>query len=188
MKEGKAGVPKGWPSNVVYLMGNKWQSKPIIYSEAEAGCRIPVRDVPPVIGVCKSARITKITDPSHPSFPASGLFAVSTIPARTHILDYKGVILPESQCSTTSDYILHFDGDYSVDAELEGNEGRFVNDFRGIRPKPNVEFQLFRDTKGDVRMGIFSLVQIKKGTELCVTYGKGFWAGRGISFDQGFEY
>ncbi|KAG1667235.1 hypothetical protein FOA52_009800 [Chlamydomonas sp. UWO 241] len=67
----------------------------------------------------------------------------------------------------------------SIDAARVGNYGRFVNDFRGICARPNVEFREYIASQGEVQMGVWALSKdIPKGTELCVTYGKGFWGAR----------
>jgi SET domain-containing protein len=70
----------------------------------------------------------------------------------------------------------------AIDASRFGNEARFINDFRGVLSRPNVEFREYQDTKTQqVRMGVFVLsVPIDKGQELCVTYGKSFWRERGV--------
>ena len=69
-----------------------------------------------------------------------------------------------------------------VDASRMGNEARFVNDYRGIRPKPNAGFADWRTTGGDLRIGIWSLVEgIRKGDEIVVSYGKGWWTARSLS-------
>ncbi|KXS16389.1 hypothetical protein M427DRAFT_31128 [Gonapodya prolifera JEL478] len=50
-------------------------------------------------------------------------------------------------------------GEYEVciDAERAGNEARFVNDFRGVAPKPNAQFRDYVDsTTGEKRFGIFA--------------------------------
>ncbi|TPX53769.1 hypothetical protein PhCBS80983_g06169 [Powellomyces hirtus] len=101
-----------------------------------------------------------------------------------HVLDYIGQVHLAATASTTSDYILSFDRvtGLSVDAAQAGNEGRFINDFRGVAAKPNVEFETYRDAKtGEVKMGVWvGGKEIRKGEELCVSYGKGFWKERGL--------
>ena len=42
-----------------------------------------------------------------------------------------------------------------IDAKFVGNESRFINDYRGISPKPNVEFC----TKADAQKGIWVTVK-----------------------------
>jgi len=72
-----------------------------------------------------------------------------------------------------------------VDATIMGNEARFVNDYRGIRPKPNAQFADRWAVGGDLRMGIWSLAEgIGKGDEIVASYGKAWWAARSLS-EQG---
>ncbi|KAJ2999909.1 hypothetical protein HDV02_001428 [Globomyces sp. JEL0801] len=179
------GKPKNWPNEVEFINLNAWDTKmPEFYcnSHLDLSKEIEVVDEQ-VTGICKGVRIQQITDPKHPAYPAFGLFALKNIPPKSHILDYRGVIKDDENASTTSDYILHFDKEFSIDAELKGNEGRFINDFRGVCKQPNVEFKLYRNAKGIVSMGVWSKLPIKKNQELCITYGKGFWVNRGITFD-----
>lgn len=66
-----------------------------------------------------------------------------------------------------------------MDAGRMGNEARFVNDFRGIRDKPNAVFADRWSEFGDLRMGIWSSHEgIKKGDEIVVSYGKAWWLAR----------
>ena len=66
-----------------------------------------------------------------------------------------------------------------IDALLVGNEARFVNDYRGIRLKPNAVFEERRTTAGELRMSVWSGNDpIKKGYEILVSYGKGWWQAR----------
>ncbi len=172
-------IPINWPTDIQYLTENIWDNQPKFYLEYQKECKIQTCSSH-CKGIAKKVQITKVP-PEHPAFPAFGLYALQNIPKHQLILDYKGIVKPEELESKTSDYILHFDDIYSIDAEFAGNEGRFVNDYRGIG-KPNVKFELYRYQQ-KVHMGIFSTVNIPKGQELLVTYGKGFWKERGISFD-----
>lgn len=76
-----------------------------------------------------------------------------------------------------SDYdlsLLRTEG-YSVgvDASRIGNEARFINDFRGVRPKANAVFQDRRIPGGELRMSVWSSTDaIKKGDEILVSYGE----------------
>ncbi len=58
--------------------------------------------------------------------------------------------------------------------------GRYVNDYRNIRKRPNAQFVLYTDGR-NVKIGVFATEEIKKGEEICVTYGKGFWHARTIT-------
>ncbi|KAI9184056.1 hypothetical protein H9P43_003138 [Blastocladiella emersonii ATCC 22665] len=140
-----------------------------------------------------------IDDPNHPAFPHRGLFAAKKLAPGQHILNYIGIVYPNSSFSPTSDYILTLDSELCIDADKAGNEARFINDYRGIPERaapsspaakaksnslgPNAEFRDYRDTAGTLRMGVFvrkSGSGIKKGEEICVSYGKGFWQTRGL--------
>mmetsp|Transcript_78358 Transcript_78358/g.210808 ORF Transcript_78358/g.210808 Transcript_78358/m.210808 type:complete len:163 (-) Transcript_78358:8-496(-) len=104
------------------------------------------------------------------------------IPPRAYILDYKGLVTASPP--ETSDYVLSFDGVLSIDAEFQGNEARHINDFRGVAQRPNAEFDNYHDQDGVLHMGVFALHQrIARGSEILVSYGKGFWQERGLLRD-----
>ncbi|KAK1220947.1 hypothetical protein PQX77_016243 [Marasmius sp. AFHP31] len=148
--------------------------------------------------------IRRIADDAHPANGQHGLFAMKKIPARTHILDYIGELRAvfERQSSAQSIHQsphageLHCDdrpsSDYDlslhrfqsgesigIDASTTGNEARFINDYRGIQAKPNALFTDYRTASGELRMGIWSgNEEIKKGSEILVSYGKSWWKER----------
>ena len=67
-----------------------------------------------------------------------------------------------------------------LDSRYWGNESRFVNDYRGIAERPNVEFRSFiqldpTDRSEKFQMGLFTTKQVRKGQELVVNYGKAYW-------------
>ncbi|KAF6766933.1 SET domain protein [Kalmanozyma brasiliensis GHG001] len=65
-----------------------------------------------------------------------------------------------------------------LDSRYWGNESRFVNDYRGIALKANVEFRSFVQLSEDeerYQMGLFAVRPIRKGQELVINYGKSFW-------------
>lgn len=177
-------VPKNWPNNLIFLKRNeidkRLQQSVLIVPETVLKTLSLVGKDQQCLGICKLVQIKKIQDPKHPANGEFGLFSLKTIPPKTYILDYKGVITSEEYASQASDYILHFDGEYSIDAQWKGNEARFLNDYRGIQAKQDVQFQLYRDSDSIVHMGVFSIKEIKKGQEICINYGKGFWKNRGV--------
>ncbi len=60
-----------------------------------------------------------------------------------------------------------------------GNEARFINDYRGIKSKPNALFKEGRKANGELRMSVWSDSEgIKKGEEILVSYGKSWWRAR----------
>ena len=116
----------------------------------------------------RNIKIRKITDKSHPCCGAYGLFAAQTLQPRQLILDYLGVV-EYKEYDPTSDYVLRFGTDLSIDAAKCGNEARFCNDFRGIGSGPNVCFLNYMDENTrQIRVGIFvqGNSKIRKGEEL----------------------
>ncbi|KAK4189366.1 hypothetical protein QBC35DRAFT_472754 [Podospora australis] len=101
-----------------------------------------------------------------------------------------------------SDYDLWLDreADIAVDAARYGNEARFVNDYRGVpgAQRANAEFRVAWDLRrGEKTMAVYVLPVgkktlqkaerqglkgpvggIKKGEEILVSYGRGFWEER----------
>ena len=126
--------------------------------------------------------IQRISDPSHPANGQHGLFATKKIPPRTLILDYIGEVHCDERPESDYDLSLHRTLDLisvGVDAHSTGNEARFVNDYRGVKSRPNVIFQERRTDRGELRMSVWSGSEtIKKGDELLVSYGKSWWRAR----------
>ncbi len=122
---------------------------------------------------------------THPALGQRGLFAPCKIAARTFVCDYIGIIHTESDADLNSNYDLSMcphDG-VAIDAAEMGGIARCINDYRDIRPRPNVEFKnrevIKMDGSVEVRTSVFTLKdEIKKGDELCLSYGKGFWKAR----------
>ena len=174
-------LPKNWLTNIEFLKSNKWHEPPPEYYQNgnSSASKIPIvaQSLP---SICPLVCIRPIKDPAHPANGEFGLFALKNISEKQLLLEYRGFVTADKNTSQTSDYTLHFDGDYSIDAEFMGNEARFLNDYRGIGEHPSVKFDLFRDGKGALRMGVFSIRPIKKGSEILINYGKGFWKERGL--------
>jgi len=121
--------------------------------------------------------VRHITAVSHPACGQHGLFAAKYIPPRTRVLDYVGFVTDEDKCSTTSDFIMRLSGTLSVDAERCGNQARFINDFRRVADKPNVELVL--SDGPPCSMQVWTGAEgVEAGTELLLSYGKGFWHAR----------
>lgn len=151
----------------------------------------------------ESVEVRVIRDPSHPACGQSAMFAIRDLEPADLILFYLGrVHLNESEdTDSTSDYDLSFDRELglSIDAQLMGNEARFMNDYRGVADGPNAEFKDCwvrldesnlsgaSTTRGwERRVGIFVLGKgkakrkkgIKRGEEILVNYGRTFWSER----------
>ncbi|CAO3684762.1 unnamed protein product [Rhizopus stolonifer] len=135
----------------------------------------------------KHVKIKNITDPNHPCCGAYGLFAAQNLQPKQLIVDYLGIVELEDWHEDSSDYVLEYGPELSIDAGRCGNEARFCNDFRGCGPEPNVCFKNYLDENtNQIKIGIFvnGNRKIKKGDELLVTYGKSFWAKRGIDMSH----
>jgi hypothetical protein len=197
-------VPNNWPTTLPYLYQpscpphlTKTQLQALKTRPADLATEIP-SSLPR--GSSISAKITPITDPSHPANGQAGLFAARPLAPGSLILPYYGIVHsslpPHNAAHEKSDYDLWLDREagLAVDAEAAGNEARFVNDYRGVRDRPNAEFRECWDPRiGQKCMAVFVLPAgkgagksagkkgaggIAKGEEICVSYGKGFWGKR----------
>ncbi|KAK8437568.1 hypothetical protein IWX49DRAFT_549770 [Phyllosticta citricarpa] len=147
--------------------------------------------------------ITPITTTGHPACGQAGLFARAALPPATLILTYSGTLHTRDDADAASDYDLSLDRELGVgvDAARGGNEARFVNDYRGVPgvAAPNAEFgDVWVEVDGkrvERRMGVWVLGKgknakglrargIRKGEEILVSYGKGFWRER-LDGDEG---
>lgn len=199
--------PKNWPATLPYL------TTPLLDKSLDSAHRQflgtkpapkPPSAIPTVIATSETpipnplVRIQAIQDPGHPANGQYGLFAARDLKPGTWIVAYLGRVhsgAPEAT-DPRSDYDLWLDRDagIAVDASREGNEARFVNDYRGVREGPNAEFgTAWCQRWGQLCVGFW--VQgsgkarakgkgkgrqdgIRKGEEILVSYGKGFWDGR----------
>ncbi|ODQ54009.1 SET domain-containing protein [Saitoella complicata NRRL Y-17804] len=161
--------PANWPTNVLYLCN-------LHYSPRTLPIR-PTPPPPPTKGLSPNVRIKMITDPKHPANGQRGLFAAKKLKKGDWVVDYLGHVHSDAETDPTSDYDIRLAPNKSVDASKMGNEARMVNDYRGVRDRPNCQFET-RVVGGEERMAIWAIMEVKKGEELCVSYGKGFWEGR----------
>ncbi|KAH0545124.1 hypothetical protein FGG08_000736 [Glutinoglossum americanum] len=178
-------VPKNWPPEILYIRGPVYSNR---LTSSELSYLHPASSPKQAASITPSTALVKIcpiaSPPTHPALHQHGLFATRHLPPGSLILDYLG--LYHSQPSA-SDYDLSLSRDLGIgiDAVAMGNEGRFINDYRGIRNGPNAEFRE-RIVGSERRMGVWVLPVgksgkgkgIGKGEEICVSYGKGFWKGR----------
>lgn len=177
------------------------------YINSRATSTSTLRSLPP-LPLCShpkdTVRIKQITDASHPAKGQNGLFVVRAVKPRTKVIDYVGVIHSRTPPATRPDWVdPHEKSDYDlslircmstplepgeeptlidigIDADKHGNAARMINDYRGIGPKPNVEFrQVWDEDTGWARMEVWSLSDgLRKGDEVLISYGKGFWTAR----------
>jgi hypothetical protein len=172
--------PTCWPVNVQYLDRYAYHSSIApqirLYLHGSSRSSTSIQNNRSLI------QIRRISDKSHPASGQCGLFAAKKIPPNTHILDYFGEIHCEDRPNSDYDLSLYRSQDgtnVGIDASTMGNEARFINDYRGVRDKPNALFVNGRTTSGELRMSIWSgAAPIKKGGEILVSYGKGWWRAR----------
>ena len=182
--------PKNWPSTFPYLICPLHDKALTAEDKQFLGAappspilRIPASTTPTPSTI---VHIQPIRDPSHPAHGQHGLFATQALKPGTFILAYLGRVHSEVATDGQSDYDIWLDKDQglAVDAGKQGNEARFVNDYRGVKPRPNALFgtawcerwqqlcvAVFADKRKDSK-------GITKGEEVVVSYGKGFWDQR----------
>ncbi|KAI8681320.1 SET domain-containing protein [Fusarium keratoplasticum] len=186
--------PKNWPDGFPYLhapLHDKSLSPAHIQAlRTKPSSEIPVIPSSSTATPCPLVRIQPITNPSHPANGQSGLFAAQNLAPGSFILAYLGRVHSGAASSTESDYDLWLDreADAAVDAAREGNEGRYVNDYRGVGERANAEFRtVWCERWGELCVGVWVLGSgkkkkgaggIRKGEEILVSYGKGFWGER----------
>ncbi|KAA1468535.1 hypothetical protein DENSPDRAFT_833859 [Dentipellis sp. KUC8613] len=181
----RAKQPKNWPSDILFINSQRFHSS--VTATARAFVQGPPNQTKThaadtLAKTPSAVVIRRITELSHPACGQFGLFASKKIPPRTYLIDYIGEIHCDDRPHSDYDISLHRfqDGVYiASDASTMGNEARFVNDYRGVRQKPNVEFRDRRTESGELRMSVWSLTEpVKKGEELVVSYGKAWWQAR----------
>jgi hypothetical protein len=200
--------PPNWPPNVTYITRYKLSPTfnrkhlPLLTDPSNASSP-PAKPQAQSHPFPKDlVKIKRITQDGHPAKGQLGLVAMKKLEPKSKVLDYVGVV--HSRPHEESDYDISLirqlgpdlspsleDSnqsavqveqeiiDIGIDAAISGNAARFINDYRGIASRPNCEFREERDGNGWLGIQVWTLGQgVGKGEELCVSYGKGFWAGR----------
>ncbi|KAI0670180.1 SET domain protein [Trametes maxima] len=173
--------PARWPDNVRYITEPEYHSsvpkhiKDFLYPTSS---RAHARDQ----AAKPAVTIHLISELSHPARGQRGLVAIKKIPPHTLIIDYIGEVHCDDRPDSDYDLSLYRTLDHisvGLDAQRVGNEARFINDYRGVKPKPNANFQERRTDCGELRMSVWSGNDaIKKGDEILVSYGKSWWHAR----------
>ncbi|KAK6967021.1 hypothetical protein R3P38DRAFT_2672217 [Favolaschia claudopus] len=144
--------PSHWPSNIRYISTCTYHSSVspatrVFLTQGESAA-------PKTFDGPSSVAIKRISDSAHPAHGQFGLFAAKKIKPHAHIVDYVGEIHCDER---ESDYDLSLFRsatlNVGIDACRMGNEGRFVNDYRGIpgQDKPNAVFVEARKPSGEVQ-------------------------------------
>jgi hypothetical protein len=183
-------LPKKWPKELTYLDAPTYSLA--ITSSLKKALHTPPPNTTILLSPSSPSLlvlIKPITTPTHPAYSQNGLFAARTLPPTTLIITYVGLFHGPKDADPTSSYDLSVDAalGISIDAQRMGNEARFINDFRGVAEKPNAEFRdvwVRAGAEVERRVGVFVMggkgreKGIRKGDELLVSYGKGFWNAR----------
>lgn len=184
--------PKNWPESMPYLkapLHDKDLSKAQIETLRTRPASVPSAPASATQTPSAVVKIQTIREASHPAHGQHGLFAAQNLKPGALIVAYLGRVHGgEGEGNREeSDYDLWLDreADLAVDAASEGNEGRYVNDYRGVRERANAEFgPVWCERWGQLCIGIWVMggkknaAGIKKGEEILVSYGKGFWGER----------
>jgi hypothetical protein len=198
-------LPKNWPPDIQYLVTPSHSKtlsptyKMTLQTRPKDALPIPPNNTK---GPCSLVKITTIVSSSHPAVGQSGLFAAKDLKPGTFILQYLGEIHVspnplqsenvEDDPHASSNYDLSLDREsrIAIDADKRGNEARFINDYRGVADRPNAGFrEVWDERRGERGMGVCVLPEgksgkgrgIKKGEEILVSYGRGFWGARKAS-------
>lgn len=174
MGKGSQATPKNWPASLPYLTHPSYS--PHLAKEQLRALKIrgDIDDAACIpaslpFGPSASVKITPIAAAGHPACGQAGLFAARALAPGSLIVPYVGVVHsarpPYSAAHERSDYDLWLDRDaeVAVDAAAAGNEARFVNDYRGVRVRPNAEFRECWDSRrAEKTMAVFVLPATKK--------------------------
>lgn len=169
-------TPRAWPATITFITAPRYHSSvpPSTRSVLTNNAALSHS------GVNHLVRIKLIIDTRHPACGQRGLFAHKKIPPGSHIIDYVGEVHCEERPDSDYDLSLYRrDGvNVGIDAQEMGNESRFINDYRGIKDRPNAEFVEYRTGRGELRMSVWSREGIQRGDEIVVSYGKSWWRSR----------
>ncbi|KAH0529402.1 hypothetical protein TsFJ059_004153 [Trichoderma semiorbis] len=182
--------PKNWPATLPYLKAPLYgkdispshiqflRTKPPNDSSAIDQVPIAPASSPATETPCPRVKIQAITDRNHPAYGQFGLFAAQNIAPGELILAYLGRLHGRATTSEESDYDLWLDRemDVAVDAAGEGNEGRWGEVCVGVWAVGGGSGKAKEDGKKKTKKK--SEGGIKKGEEILVSYGKGFWEER----------
>lgn len=109
-----------------------------------------------------------------------GVFANSTLPKKTFIGEYTGLLRPfcyrsdQKNCYTFEYVKAHFYQSYTIDAKTQGNHTRFINHKKDGNCDALIVYH--RDL---VRVVVLTNREIAAGEQLTYDYGSDYWAQRG---------
>jgi SET domain-containing protein len=116
-----------------------------------------------------------VTDQNHPCVGQKGLYAAAALVKGQPVIRYVGVVKRRVAGETGNDYLFGMAGlEVDIDAQLAGNESRYVNDFRGVGDAKNVQLAERQAVGGEMEVWFEALRDIAAGEELLTSYGDNF--------------
>jgi len=121
-----------------------------------------------------------IDNKNHPCHGQVGIFSKNHIKNGDYLGEYTGRVLTRVE-EPFSKYLVDFSNPHSegcdkvwADALVEGNEMRFINDYKNTGSECNVNFRkMFLD--GIMRVYVQAIADLNPGDEILVDYGSGYW-------------
>ncbi|VVU95762.1 hypothetical protein CPAV1605_1518 [seawater metagenome] len=149
-------VPDNWPKDIKYSNTISKESQKHLQS-------------------LEGVELKEIQDYNHILRGEIGLFAKRDWQPFEVIGGYCGILKKDIGGKYVAFAYYNKKGDkWCIDAELEGNETRFINDYRNIKSYPNVMFQKTNVNNKRVIL-IIVIKEIKEGDEILSDYGETYW-------------
>ena len=103
-----------------------------------------------------------------------GVFALKKVSARHFVCEYRGEVIDESEAEARakrhrSAFLMHLDGDFTIDAFKCGSIARYINHSCSPNAKAVVWY-----VKGIPRVAMYSTKVIQPGDEVTFHYGDGY--------------
>lgn len=129
--------------------------------------------------------IKEIRDPDHPCHRQMGVFTTRAYPKKGSFkILYAGkAIISDKDSADKSRYCMQMDLKLPdpdmvvlIDADKQGNESRFINDYRNVKDSPNVVFKTTFDSSTGLPIVVGTNIRpLVLGEELLIDYGENFW-------------
>jgi len=150
-------IPENWPSNVKYK--NTVDRKKAVLS----------------FGCLEGVQTIKIKDDNHILKGQYGVFATRDWGKYEIIGCYCGEIKSNNGGKYVANlYTSRSGNEWTIDSEKEGNETRFINDYRNISKEKNVSFE--KTIINNQRMILIVVIKnISEGEEILSDYGDDYW-------------
>lgn len=168
--------PLNWPQDVTYIRtclddALRYAGEPL---EDDALQKVEIRVIPKGHAAYVSRK-------------SRGLFCVKPIKKGEIIAEYSGRLCSHDEKSKKSRYLLKLGNNLYIDAKKFGNEARFINDYRNIATKANVEFAKgsyspfsYKSIPSNHKAVVRALKDIENDEEILIDYGEGYCKKWGI--------